>query len=40
VLSYNARCGVSAAAWGDPPTDGSPLRMLDRHRDAYLRLRW
>jgi hypothetical protein len=35
VLAYNARCGV-----GFPARDGSPLAMLDEHRDAYLAVCW
>jgi hypothetical protein len=40
VLAYNARCDLSSEAFGYAPDAGSPLRVLERHRDAYLRLRW
>jgi hypothetical protein len=40
VLAYNARCGLSAARWGLPASEGSPLHTLARYRAAYLTLRW
>ncbi|HET8629880.1 MAG TPA: hypothetical protein VFL91_20865 [Thermomicrobiales bacterium] len=38
VLAYNARCNLAAAAFGVPAGEGSPLRVLARHRAAYLTL--
>ncbi len=40
VLAYNARCVVSFLPRGESPSPGSPLHALDRHREAYLHLRW
>ena len=40
VLAYNARCGLSAATWGFPAGEGSPLLTLARYGTAYLTLRW
>ena len=40
VIAYNARCGVCLEALGYGVDAGSALRMLERHRDAYLRVLW
>jgi hypothetical protein len=42
VLSYNARCAVDLEHRGllQPEEEGSPLQLLDRHRQSHLQLRW
>lgn len=40
IMAYNARCGVSLEGLGYQVDEGSALRMLERYRHSYLRLRW
>jgi hypothetical protein len=40
VIAYNARCGVFLEALGYEVGAGSALRVLERHRDAYLWVLW
>jgi hypothetical protein len=40
IMAYNARCGVSLEGLGYEVDEGSALRMLERYRHSYLRLRW
>jgi hypothetical protein len=40
VIAYNARCWVCLEALGYEVDAGSPLRVLERHRDEYLRVLW
>jgi hypothetical protein len=40
AIAYNARCWVCLEALGYEVDAGSPLRVLERHRDEYLRVLW
>jgi hypothetical protein len=40
VLAYNARCDLSASAFGTLAPAGSPLHTLSRYGDSYLTLQW
>lgn len=40
VIAYNAQCGVSLLGHGLPQSAGSPLRVLEEHRQRYLSVRW
>ena len=40
ALAYNARCLVCVEALGNRVEPGSALDMMDRYRDAYMRVLW